>query len=98
LYVLAVECQCPVIRSRSKVSGPPPPGEGRALDGDHTLTVRLQGFAREAIEQESARLGVSVEELAVFALQYYLADVDSGRIARRIARSPTYPDASDTAS
>lgn len=61
-----------------------PAGEDRAHDDD--LVVRLRGFAREAIEQESARLGVSVEELAAFALNYYLADVDSGRIARRIAR------------
>jgi hypothetical protein len=61
-----------------------PAGEDRAHEDD--LVVRLRGFAREAVEQESARLGVSVEELAVFALNYYLADVDSGRIARRIVR------------
>ncbi len=59
-------------------------------DGDGDLTLRLHGFARDAIEQESARLGVSVEELAMFALNYYIADVDSGRIARRIARGPSY--------
>jgi hypothetical protein len=36
---------------------------------------------------------VPLEELAAFAVRYYLADVDSGRISRRISRSP-YPDAS----
>jgi hypothetical protein len=36
--------------------------------------------------------GVPVEELVSFAVMYYLADVDSGRIARRISRSP-YADA-----
>jgi hypothetical protein len=51
------------------------------------LSVRLDGFALEALEQESARLGVPVEELASFAVLYYLADVDSGRIARRISAS-----------
>jgi hypothetical protein len=52
------------------------------------LNLRLEGFAWEAVEQESARLGVSVEELVAFAIMYYLADVDSGRIARQISRSP----------
>lgn len=61
-------------------------GEDRTLDGERSLTLRMEGFALEAIEQESARLGVAVEELAAFALQYYLADLDSGRIARRFPR------------
>ena len=53
-------------------------------------------------------MGVSVDELVAFSVVYYLADVDSGRIARRISRGPTlegsglesselegpYPDAS----
>jgi hypothetical protein len=33
---------------------------------------------------EAARLGVSLEELASFAVLYYLADLDSGRIARQL--------------
>jgi hypothetical protein len=48
-------------------------------------------FAWETVEEESARLGVSVEELVAFSVLYYLADVDSGRVARRIVMSP-YPD------
>jgi hypothetical protein len=47
-------------------------------------------FAWETVEEESARLGVSVEELVAFSVLYYLADVDSGRVARRIVMSP-YP-------
>jgi len=66
--------------------------DDRAVHGDRSVSVRLQGFARESLEQESARLGVPVEDLVAFAVLYYLADVDSGRIARRISRSP-YPDA-----
>lgn len=54
------------------------------------LTLRLDGFARETIEEEASRMGVPVEELIAFAVLYYLADVDSGRIARRISASP-YP-------
>jgi len=73
------------------VSGSPD-GDDRAVAGAHSVSVPLQGFAWESIEQESARLGVPVEELISFAVMYYLADVDSGRIARRISRS-LYPDA-----
>ena len=69
-----------------------PAGDSHAKQGAHTVSVALTGFAWESIEQESARLGVPVEELVSFAVMYYIADVDSGRIARRISRSP-YPDA-----
>ncbi len=72
-------------------------GDDQAVRGDAGVTVRLDGFAREVIEEECARLGVSVEELVAFATLYYLADVDSGRVARRISRSP-YPDADADAS
>jgi hypothetical protein len=55
------------------------------------MTLQLDGFAAEAIDEEADRLGVSVEELVSFSVLYYLADVDSGRIARQITTSP-YPD------
>jgi hypothetical protein len=48
------------------------------------MTLRLDEFGWEAIEHESSRLGVSEEELVGFAVLYYLADLDSGRIARRL--------------
>lgn len=47
------------------------------------LTLHLDAFAREALEAEATRLGVSAEELARFAVLYYLADGDSGRISRQ---------------
>jgi len=56
------------------------------------LILRLDDFLWEALEQESTRLGVPVEELITFSVVYYLADIDSGRIARQISKSP-YPDA-----
>jgi hypothetical protein len=56
------------------------------------LTLRLGDFAREALAEESVRLGISSEELARFSVMYYLADHDSGRAARlyppRIASKP----------
>lgn len=55
------------------------------------MTVQLEGFAAEAVDEEADRLGVSVEELVSFSVLYYLADIDSGRIARKIITSP-YPN------
>lgn len=51
------------------------------MDG---VTLELDRFAGEALAGEAAALGVSIEELATFAVLYYLADLDSGRIARRL--------------
>lgn len=48
------------------------------------LRLDLDEFAWKATEEECTRLGVSAQELATFALLYYLADLDSGRIARQI--------------
>jgi hypothetical protein len=69
------------------MSGAPFSGR-QPLEADQSVTLRLSGFAWRAIEQESARQGVPVEEMLAFAAMYYLADVDSGRIARDISRSP----------
>ena len=55
------------------------------------VSLQLDGFAREALEQEATRLGVSPEEVMTFAVLYYLADLDSGRIAREISTSPYGP-------
>jgi len=56
------------------------------------MTVQLAGFAAEALDEEASRLGVGVDELASFSVLYYLADVDSGRIARDAFPSAVYPD------
>jgi hypothetical protein len=50
--------------------------------------VQLDGFAAEAIDGEAVRLGVPAAELVNFSVLYYLADIDSGRIARRVAKGP----------
>jgi hypothetical protein len=69
-------------------------GEHRRVTGERSFTLRLDGFAWEAIEQQSTSQGVSVEDFITFAVLYYVADLDSGRVARQISRSP-YRDASE---
>jgi hypothetical protein len=67
---------------------PNPPASGGAErkrargDAGRRLTVGLDAFTHTALAEEAARLDVSIEELARFAVSYYLADLDSGRIAR----------------
>lgn len=61
-------------------------GEQRTFRED-LLELRLDTFTREALKAECERLSLSAQELVEFAIAYYLADLDSGRIARRIPRS-----------
>lgn len=49
-----------------------------------TLTLDLDTFAWSALADESAALGVSIDELASFSVLYYVSDRDSGRIARAL--------------
>lgn len=58
---------------------------------DVGVKLRMDGFAWEAVQSEAAREHLSVEEFITFSVLYYLADLDSGRISRRISRSP-YPN------
>ena len=57
---------------------------------DVHLEVRLDRFVQEALSGECERQGLTSQELVEFAIAYYLADLDSGRIARRV---PPRPDA-----
>ena len=61
----------------------PSAGRSRAV-ARRSLALALDDFAWEAVQHESTRLGVSGEELIAFAVLYYLADIDSGRTARRL--------------
>jgi hypothetical protein len=72
---------------------PPRSGEAQGEHTDRQVTVTLEGFAWETLDEEAAREGITTEELVTFSVLYYLADVDSGRISRRISRSP-YPQRS----
>jgi hypothetical protein len=66
--------------------------------GDHEVsrmvTLELDAFAWETLAEQSAALGVDVEELVTFAALYYIADIDSKRIARCLPtgmHSPSNP-------
>ena len=63
-------------------------GDEESRSDERTLTLRLDGFAWEALRDEAASQGVAAEELIAFSVLYYLADADSGRIARQISGSP----------
>ena len=66
--------------------------ERQAAHAEHTVTLPLDGFAWDALEDEAEREGLAVEQVIGFAVLYYLADHDSGRISRRISASPVRPD------
>jgi hypothetical protein len=52
---------------------------------ERSVLLKLDRFAWEIIDEEASREGRSTEELVAFSVLYYLADVDSGRIARGLA-------------
>jgi hypothetical protein len=52
-----------------------------------SLELPLDAFTWGAIDDEASHQGVPIDELIAFSVLYYLADVDSGRIARSISRS-----------
>jgi hypothetical protein len=62
-------------------------GEGE--DDGCALSVQLDRFAWSEIELEAKRQGVSVDELARYALMYYLADLDRGAVSRRVPPRPS---------
>lgn len=56
------------------------------IDGDRkqTLVLELDTFAWETLTEQSVELGVPIDELVAFSVQYYIADLDSNRIARTL--------------
>jgi hypothetical protein len=65
-----------------------PPRSTQSVGGERSVTLRLEDFAWDAIYGEASSAGSTIEELIAFSVLYYLADIDSGRISRRISRSP----------
>ena len=59
------------------------------------LRVDLDGFAFERLEGEARRQGVTIDQLVKHALMYYIADLDSGRIARKSLEFPEDPSRAD---
>jgi hypothetical protein len=58
--------------------------EAGGESGTGEITLRIGGFVRDLIEVEALQLGISAEDLVRFSVLYYLADLDSGRIARDV--------------
>lgn len=77
----------------------PTPGKSQttadtgSCDG-HRVSLKLDTFAWEALTEQSSELGVSIEELISFSVLYYIADIDSKRIARRLPTTRTAVDSS----
>jgi hypothetical protein len=59
----------------------------RTGDSSRKLVLEFDDFAWEALRDEANEMSVSSEELARFAVLYYLADYDSGRTARQLPRA-----------
>jgi hypothetical protein len=72
---------------------PPRPSQAQAEHSARRLELTLESFAWDTLDEEAEREGITTEELITFSALYYLADIDSGRISRRITRSP-YPRSS----
>jgi hypothetical protein len=57
----------------------------RATDGDSAaMDVRIDDATWDVLVEEAERQGVDVEQLASHAILYFLADLDSGRLAGRL--------------
>jgi hypothetical protein len=58
--------------------------EDRRTGSRASVELKLDRFAAKAIEEQAGSFDVTVEDLVSFAVLYYLADVDSGRVARTV--------------
>jgi hypothetical protein len=81
-------------RSSPAAEGEAPASDDRQPPSRARIELELDGFAASAVEEQAADLGVQVEDIVGFSVLYYLADLDSGRIAREVTASP-YLDAAE---
>lgn len=77
------------------MSGSPPTG-ARGTSRPRQLAIELDEFGWEALQREATALSVSEEQLVAFAVIYYLADLDSGRISRRLPPTGSLSDPAST--
>jgi hypothetical protein len=77
---MRVEWECPPVHIRSRMTTSPSRCAGSAVH------LPVDGFAWTELSREAELQGVEPSELASHAIAYYLADLDRGRIARRIPR------------
>jgi hypothetical protein len=73
--------------AEDRVAAAVPRFRRRAVDGEtRALGIELEDLTFQRLEQEAERQGVSPERLCEHAVLLYLADLDSGKVAERIAR------------
>jgi hypothetical protein len=90
--------RCEGVGNRAHPSiGAPHSRQDQDIDTTHSIALPLDGHAWEAIDEEATRAGSTIEDLITFSVLYYLADIDSGRIARRITSSSYLHLLSDSA-
>jgi hypothetical protein len=77
---------------RAKSTVKPTPTDDREDHAAREVKLDLQAPAWEALDEEADRTGMTVAELVGFSVLYYLADRDSGRIARHLPITPAAPD------
>lgn len=56
-----------------------------------TIPLALEPWAYYALAREARERGMTTEDLAAYAVVYFLADADSGRLARRGPLPDTQP-------
>jgi len=62
------------------------------------ISIELDDFGWDRLSDEAAHQGVTMEVLAAHAVLYYLADADSGRLARKVPRAEPPPPAKSKSS
>lgn len=67
---------------------PTPTDSRRDERAAREVKLDLGTLAWQALDEEAGNTGMSIEELVGFSILYYLADRDSGRIARRVPSAP----------
>lgn len=73
--------------AEDRVAAAVPRFRRRAVDGEtRAVGIELEDLTIQRLEQEAERQGVSPERLCEHAVLLYLADLDSGKLAERIAR------------
>jgi hypothetical protein len=82
--VLDVAWECAITRLRRGERGSPTGGR-QNFRADRGTFLRLDDFVCETTEREAAPLRARVEAVVAVVLLYCLAEIDVGRIARRVS-------------
>jgi hypothetical protein len=85
-----VSLSCGYLESQladERVASSVPRFRRRAAPGEmRVLSLELENGILQRLQQEAERQGISLESLCEHAALLYLADLDAGKVAERIAR------------